>query len=102
MEDEGGTARVDFFISYAAADKATAEWIAWVLEEAGHRTMIQAWDFRPGREFVTEMQQALVSAQRVLAVLSPAYLDSRFARAEWNAALPVTLRGRQAGYCRCG
>ena len=80
-------AKVDFFISYTAVDEKTAEWIAWVLEDAGYRTVIQAWDFQPGREFVTEMQQALVGAQRVLAVLSPAYLDSRFARAEWNAAL---------------
>jgi hypothetical protein len=89
MRDTGGAdaAKVDFFISYTAADHDAAEWIAWQLEDAGYRTVIQAWDFRPGSEFVTEMQQALVSAERVLAVLSPAYLDSTFARAEWNAAV---------------
>ena len=89
MGDAGrlGAVKVDFFISYTAADQDVAEWIAWVLEDAGYQTVIQAWDFRPGREFITEMQLALVGAQRVLAVLSPAYLDSRFARAEWNAAL---------------
>jgi hypothetical protein len=82
MGDAGGpdAAKVDFFISYTVADQDAAEWIAWVLEEAGYQTVIQAWDFRPGREFVTEMQQALVRAERVLAVLSPAYLDSAFAR----------------------
>jgi hypothetical protein len=93
----GGAAEVDFFISYTAVDEDVAEWIAWVLEDAGYNTVIQAWDFRPGREFVTEMQQALVDAQRVLAVLSPAYLDSRFARQEWNAALasdPTGTAGR--------
>ena len=89
--------RADFFISYTAADHDAAEWIAWVLEDAGYQTVIQAWDFRPGREFVTEMQQALVRAERVLAVLSPAYLDSGFARQEWNAALasdPTGTAGR--------
>jgi WD40 repeat protein len=89
MGDAGGlgAAKVDFFISYTAADQDVAEWIAWVLEDAGYQTVIQAWDFRPGREFVTEMQQALVRAQRVVAVLSAAYLRSDFARQEWNAAL---------------
>ena len=26
----------DFFISYNQADRAWAEWIAWILEEAGY------------------------------------------------------------------
>ena len=47
-----------------------------MLEEAGYQAVIQAWDFRPGCEFITEMHQALVRADRVLAVLSPAYLRS--------------------------
>jgi TIR domain len=38
---------VDFFVSYTAADQEWAEWIAWQLEEAGYRTVLQAWDFRP-------------------------------------------------------
>jgi hypothetical protein len=95
--DRADAARVDFFISYTAVDQDVAEWIAWVLEDTGYQTVIQAWDFRPGREFITEIQQALVSAQRVLAVLSPAYLNSEFARAEWNAALandPTGAAGR--------
>jgi hypothetical protein len=99
MGEAGGVdaAKADFFISYTAADQDAAEWIAWVLEDAGYQTVIQAWDFRPGHEFVAEMQQALVRAERVLAVLSPAYLDSRFARQEWNAALasdPTGSAGR--------
>jgi TPR repeat protein len=99
MAEAGGAdaAKVDFFISYTAADQDVAVWIAWVLEAASYKTVIQAWDFRPGREFVTEMQQALVGAQRVLAVLSPAYLASGFTRAEWNAAVasdPTGTAGR--------
>jgi tetratricopeptide (TPR) repeat protein len=95
MSDAGGleAAKVDFFISYTVVDQDVAEWIAWVLEDAGYQTVIQVWDFRPGREFITEMQRALVRADRVLAVLSPAYLRSSFARQEWNAALAADPRG---------
>jgi hypothetical protein len=28
----------DFFISYTQADRAWAEWMAWVLEETGYRS----------------------------------------------------------------
>jgi hypothetical protein len=68
----------NFFISYNRADKAWAEWIAWQLEKAGFTTVIQAWDFRPGSNFVLEMQQAATEAERTVAVLSPDYLKSRW------------------------
>ncbi len=76
----------DFFISYNRADKGWAEWIAWQLEDAGYSTLIQAWDFRPGSNFVLEMQKAATDAQRTIAVLSPDYLTSLFAQPEWAAA----------------
>jgi hypothetical protein len=44
-----------FFISYNKADKQWAEWIAWILEEAGYSVVIQAWDFRPGENFALRM-----------------------------------------------
>jgi len=47
LDDASGRRRkLKFFISYNKADKTWAEWIAWILEEAGHNTVIQAWDFR--------------------------------------------------------
>ncbi len=49
----------DFFISYTRIDRGWAEWIAWQLEEAGYTAVIQAWDFRPGSNFVQEMQGRL-------------------------------------------
>ena len=76
----------DFFISYNQADRQWAEWIAWQLEEAGYTTVIQAWDFRPGGNFVVDMQRAAVEAKRTIAVLSPDYLASRFTQPEWAAA----------------
>ena len=48
MIDRTGTQGLRFFISYTAVDRAWAEWIAWQLEAAGHRVVVQAWDFRPG------------------------------------------------------
>jgi tetratricopeptide (TPR) repeat protein len=89
----------DFFVSYTAADREWAEWIAWELEEAGYRTVLQAWDFAPGDNFVAEMQRASAQARSTIAVLSDAYLDSRYAEAEWTAAfrqatlLPVRVGG---------
>ena len=76
----------NYFISYTARDAAWAEWIAWTLEEAGQETTLQKWDFRPGGNFVVEMQKAAAAADRTIAVLSPDYLKSSFATPEWVAA----------------
>jgi len=75
-----------FFVSYTSVDSAWAEWIAWVLEEEGHTVILQKWDFRPGGNFVVEMQKAAAKADRTIAVLSPEYLKSSFATPEWVAA----------------
>lgn len=64
--------RVDFFVSYTGADVAWAEWVASVLEEAGFSTILQAWDFRPGSNFVLDMHEALRRSDRVLPLLSEA------------------------------
>lgn len=85
----------DFFISYSWEDRAWAEWMAWHLEEAGHTTILQAWDFRPGFNFVLEMQQAATKARRTIAVLSPAYLKSLYTQPEWAAAFAQDPTGEQ-------
>ncbi len=77
--------RSDFFISYNKADRAWAEWIAWVLENVGYRCVIQAWDFVAGSNFVLEMHKADQACERTIAVLSPEYLESAFAQPEWAA-----------------
>jgi hypothetical protein len=76
----------DFFISYNSTDKDRAEWIAWQLENAGYTTVIQAWDFGPGQNFVLAMQKAATEARRTIAVLSPDYLAAKFTAPEWAAA----------------
>ena len=49
----------DFFISYNKADLTWAEWIAWELEQAKYTVTLQAWDFRPGYNFVMDMDKAV-------------------------------------------
>ncbi|QFY08453.1 TIR domain-containing protein [Nonomuraea phyllanthi] len=77
----------EIFVSYSPADTAWATWIAWELEAAGYRTMIQAWDFVPGTNFIDFMDRGVSEAQLVVAVLSRNYLTSRYGRMEWQAAM---------------
>src|SRR4051794_18075131 len=77
----------DFFISYNHRDQPWAEWIAWQLEDAGYSTLVQAWDFGAGSNFILAMDDGLGKANRIIAVLSPNYLDSRFTKPEWSSAM---------------
>lgn len=77
---------VDFFVSHASEDQAWAEWIAWQIESIGYSAVLQAWDFSPGSNFVAEMDEAAVTSMAVIAVVSPAYMKSVFAKSEWAAA----------------
>ncbi len=85
----------DFFISYNRADRQWAGWITWQLEEAGYSTVFQEWDFRPGGNFVLDMQRAATEAGRTIAVLSPDYLTSLFAAPEWAAAFAQDPTGEK-------
>jgi len=81
-----GQAGWDFFVSYTQADQAWAEWVAWVLEDDGHRVLIQAWDFVAGSNWVQRMRDGVAGAERTIAVVSPDYVESEFGTAEWEAA----------------
>ncbi|WP_235490748.1 toll/interleukin-1 receptor domain-containing protein, partial [Frankia sp. AvcI1] len=75
----------DFFISYTAVDSPWAEWLAWQLESADYRVLIQAWDFVPGSNWRFKMQQGVMHSTRMVAVLSTAYLTSVYGQEEWGA-----------------
>lgn len=85
----------DFFISYNRADREWAEWIAWQLEDAGQTTAIQAWDFRPGSNFVLEMERATQEAKRTIAVLSPDYVNAVYTQPEWAQAFAKDPTGER-------
>ncbi|WNZ46808.1 tetratricopeptide repeat protein [Leptolyngbya boryana CZ1] len=88
-------AKKDFFVSYNRHDKAWAEWIAWILEESGYTVVIQAWDFRPGGNFVLDMQRAASEAERTISVLSENYLSSQFTQPEWASAFAQDPTGEK-------
>jgi len=86
---------VDFFVSYTSADRPWAEWIAWELEAAGYSVIVQAWEMQPGSNFVLAMHEAAQRARRTIGVLSPAFLASPYAAAEWAAAFGADPTGKQ-------
>lgn len=79
------------------------------MEEAGYSVVIQAWDFRPGGNFVLDRQRAAADSQRTIAILSESYLKASFTQPEWAAAfasdpeslnrklLPVRVKDCQPG-----
>jgi tetratricopeptide (TPR) repeat protein len=76
----------DFFVSYTQADRGWAEWLAWELEAAGYTALLQAWDMTAGTAFLSVMDRAVQAARHIVIVLSPAYLRSAMAAAEWRPA----------------
>jgi tetratricopeptide (TPR) repeat protein len=83
-----GGDRVDFFISYAGADRAWAEWVAWQLLDARYSVELDIWDWAAGQNFVTAMSDALKRADRVVALFSAAYFErERYTTQEWSAAV---------------
>lgn len=89
MEDR----KKDFFISYTSKDSKWAEWIAWQLEAAHFTSIIQAWDFGAGSDFIEEMDHASQKARRTIAVISPDYFKSKFTKSEWHVAFAEDATG---------
>jgi len=85
----------DFFVSYTRTDRAWAEWIAWQLEADGYQVVFQAWDFIPGYDWAHGMQRATATAERLVVVLSSAYLQSDHGEAEWRAFYARDPSGEQ-------
>lgn len=86
----------DFFISRAGPDKEVAAWIAQELQKAGFSFVIQDRDFRIGALFPRSMEKAFVNCRTMIALLSPAYLESDHCLNEWHVAyaLDVEAPGR--------
>ncbi len=76
----------DFFISYTKTDRGWAEWVAWTLESNNYTTVLQAWDFRPGENFVLQMHAAAEQTRATIILISDAYLSAEFTQPEWAAA----------------
>jgi hypothetical protein len=61
----------------------------------GPEIAIQAWGFRPGANFVLEMQEAARQADRTIAVFSPAYLAASYPAPEWATAFAQDPQGTE-------
>lgn len=85
----------DFFISFQKDDRSWAEWIAWILEANGYSVYVQAWDFRPGGNFVIEMQESISKSKRIIGVLSESFLESVYTQPEWSAAFASDPTGKK-------
>jgi hypothetical protein len=75
----------DAFVSYRhqEPDKSWVRgYLVPALEDAGLRVCVDHRDFRLGAPLVTEMARAVEESRWTIAVLSPAYLDGRFAELE--------------------
>lgn len=75
-----------FFISRSGMDKVIAQQIAEILEEVGQTVILQDWDFKH-KSFMGQMQAALTSGAKTLALLSEDYLKSKHCEAEWQATI---------------
>jgi hypothetical protein len=90
----------DLFVSFTGADLAWARWIAAQLATATHpagrafRILSQDLNFVAGANWVSMIHDGVERSERVLAVLSPDYLQqSPFGTAEWQAIWPTDPNG---------
>ncbi len=82
----GGLIRV--FLSVAGPDRPWARWVGHQLLRAGFDVEYDEWEWPAGSSFVSRMEAALASADRMVAIVSPHYFDpGTFGREEREAAL---------------
>jgi TIR domain len=76
-----------FFISFNSADGTKAHWIAWTLKEAGHEVAVHDWEIPAGGNVPLWMNTKLAWADRLIAVISPDYVPSRYSPMEWASQI---------------
>jgi hypothetical protein len=81
-------------MSYAAADKAVARIVAEALQNAGLNVKINAWALEPGDSIAQRVQQAVLSSDILVVLLSPRAVASSWVQTEFNAAISRELRDR--------
>lgn len=75
------------FLSYTSVDLQWALWADGFLSEEGFTVRTQAWESTPGKNLVQWINDMLREADKVLALYSRAYFNSRWCTAEWTSAL---------------
>src|SRR5271163_2238578 len=96
MADEANKP-LHFFISRAGnpRDIEWAKWIRRALSRRGHTCFLQDDDIQTGNNFQMEMEAELERADRLIAILSPEYLRSKYTMAELRTAFFRDVDGSQ-------
>jgi hypothetical protein len=87
--------RYDVFISYSRQDKG---WVyEWLLPRLKDRQVkvcidVESEEFDAGQELVNAIQSAVDNSRLTIAVLTPAYLESEWAKAEYSVVRYVRDR----------
>lgn len=74
-----------FFISFNSKDDRKAQWIAWTLKSAGHEVAVHDWELPAGGDIPTWMNERLAWAERLIAVISPDYVNAVYSVSEWTS-----------------
>lgn len=77
----------DFFISYTSNDVDRATWIAELLEKNNYSVVIQEWDFKVGDNFISKINESLITCKKLIIILSKDYLNSKWCNAEWTSKM---------------
>lgn len=85
-------AKKDYFISYTESDRAHAVELKRILESRGCTTILQDADSLPGNDFVQWINASLDNSHHTLALVSRAYLASRWCQREWSTTLAMEDR----------
>jgi hypothetical protein len=84
----------DIFVSYTSSDREWASWIGYELEALGHVPHIHDWEIPAGGDIMAWMEERHDAADRVLCIVSNAYLKKPYSSLERRAAQWATLTKR--------
>jgi hypothetical protein len=83
------TPRFDAFLSYSHKDKAAADHLLSAMRQArpSLRLFVDRLDLQAGAAWQQHIFEALDDCRKVISLLSPAYLESKVCKEEFNVAL---------------
>ena len=94
MNDVERKRRPRVFLSYASSDKQSARIIANTLKESGVSIWLDESEILWGENLVQKIETAATSSDYILLLLSPAAVESEWAKEEINLALSRELKER--------
>ena len=77
----------DIFVSYTSSDREWAHWTALELERLGHVAHVHEWEIEGSESIYAWMERRHDAADRVVCVVSDAYLKAPYSALERHAAL---------------